>query len=223
MSSSPKSVEQLESKDIFRKWQKMNALPQNSNLPKAKMGIGLVMPGDVKVFPHGHMWIWWQETGTPCEFRGYYPVRADVPSSILDSDNRIKALRFYASAEESVRGFYQEDLDAEDLMGESLDLVFQKTWEIEHVQLERLKDRCNFTEGKSLKLEGYYSWNRKHFKSENCSAWVLKVLYHVLRDPIFWECRSPKQLSIVKEFIDKRIKWDHVPDKYKEKIRRQNK
>jgi len=121
----------------------------NNEQSKAEMGTGLVMPGDGgDIFPFGHMWIWWQEKDMPRQFRGYYPLVDDIDLSILHSDNYFTILRFFASIssdepKKRVRGFYQDDIDAEDMTNESPDSIFQKKWGINHEQEEINEVKAN--------------------------------------------------------------------------------
>jgi len=173
---------------------------------KPKMGIGMVMPQVVEVFPFGHTWLYWKEEidNFYPHCRGYYPIRDEIPPPVRN--NRMKMLRFFA--QESVPGHYRLDRRARRVMQECLEQIFQKEWEITKEQLERLKARCRLPEGKTYKAEGQYSWNKKRSDWNNCSSWVIKVVCYVKEEPKFLTSSSPKQLSVVKE----EIKWNHVPE-----------
>jgi len=171
---------------------------------KAIMGIGMIMPQIVEEFPCGHMWIYWSEEGNPCPYIGYYPVRGDIPPSVRRS--RFKMLRYLAC--NSVRGVYQIDSVARDVIERNKNKIFRKEWEITTKQLKQLKSRCDILKEGSYKLEGRYSWDRNSPHSDNCSSWVIKIVCHVMENPFFLTCSSHKQLSVVK----KEVKWDFVPE-----------
>jgi len=171
----------------------------------AKMGIGMVMPKVVEVFPFGHMWVYWKEEKDNFypHCRGYYPVEEDVPSVARDS--RMQILKFFAR--NFVRGFYRVDVRARRIMQEKIDQIFYKEWKITKEQLNALMVKCHFPDEKDYKLEGRYSWNRKQPNWNNCSSWAIKVVCKIMNNPTFLTCNSPKQLSSVKAEID----WAHVP------------
>jgi len=152
------------------------------------------------------MWLYWtkREDEYYPAYRGYYPLREDIPPSALKS--KIKLLRFFAR--NSVRGRYQVDFLARDLTENVGEKIFKKEWDITQRQLKHLKDICQVPEEQIYVLEGRYSWNSKHSGCNNCASWALNVIHKVVRCADFMEYSSPKQLNVVK----KEIAWDFIPE-----------
>jgi hypothetical protein len=170
-----------------------------------KVGIGMVLPGKVKEFPYGHAWLYWVKEGLKPIYRGYYPERADIPQEIRTSANSLTVIRFLAT--HSVRGKIQVDLDAEEVTKNSPTEVHKKEWNITQEQLKKLVNRCHIPEGTTFKYDGLYSWIRSESGSHNCLSWIVAVINHVMDNPSFLKCSSPKQLSKA----DREIAWDYKP------------
>jgi len=160
----------------------------------AKLGIGLLPPRHDEVSGFGHMWLYWKtpEKEHHPPFRGYYPVVEEIPSEYRDYS---KWPRFFAR--QRVQGRYQVDFDAMDIIHKLSDRVLVKEWPITKEQLIRLRNRCFIPEGEQDVLEGYYSWNKGRSDWHNCSSWVISVVNHVMDEPNFLACASPKRLGVV--------------------------
>jgi len=87
------------------------------------------------------------------------------------------------------------------IMNTLRDKVLIKEWSITQNQLVRLQKRCFIPKNQTFKLEGYYSWNKRRPTWYNCSSWVINVVNHVMNNPNFLACSSPKRLGIVEEEI----------------------
>jgi len=166
----------------------------------AKLGIGLLPARYDRILGFGHMWLYWtkQENDYHDPFRGYYPVEEQIPQEYSDYS---KWPRFFSHC--CVQGEYRVDVTAMDIMNDFRDKILLKEWTITQNQLLRLQERCHIPKDKRATFEGYYSWNKRQPGWHNCSSWIIHIINHVMNNPNFLVCNSPKRLSIVEQEI-----WD---------------
>jgi len=172
------------------------------NAHAAKLGIGLLTPRHDEVSGFGHMWLYWkalEEEHHP-PFRGYYPVREQLPqeSSYKNRRHWLKDL-IKLFAHSFVQGQYIVDKNAMDYMETLADKILVKEWPINQEQLTRLRKRCSIPKHREFVIEGCYSWNKELFRCDNCSSWVIKIVNHVMGNPSFLTSSSPKRLSTVEK------------------------
>ncbi|MBF0608661.1 MAG: hypothetical protein SFH39_03295 [Candidatus Magnetobacterium sp. LHC-1] len=138
------------------------------------VGVGLLPSRNDTKRHMGHMWLrWYDDKEGKFQYRGYYPVVADIPPDIADSELR----KYFCNKGVKVRGCYMDDIEAresEESMNKHQYLV--KCWDILGEQYDMVLQDCFLLEDEIFVVSGFYSCDEDIDDADNCSSWAIKKL-----------------------------------------------